>query len=294
MPITLRSPALAPLSSLLAAMLEADTLPHAVLLEGATQAQRREAALGLARSLLCAGHAEEDETSMFGGMSLFGEPAAPAPRALPCEQCPHCHKTAEGIHPDLKVLAGGAGPRSLHIDAIRGVRRDACVLPNEADAKVFVLLEAQGMTAEAQNALLKLLEEPPDYVCLILTVPARRMLLQTVLSRSLALSLGEAVEEPLDAEHEAQTSQRASLIAQALYKPKNAYAPLEATAPLEGDRDLMRDVLPALRRQLHGLLVKEPAAAARLLALIEGVRELEAALDRSANLNLLVTQLAAL
>ena len=302
MPITLQSPALATLSSLLAAMLEADTLPHAVLFEGATAAQRREAALALARALMCARKAseEEDETSMFGGMSLFGEPEDPAPEAtaasqvLPCEGCSHCRKSAEGIHPDLQILEGGAGARSFHIDAIRGVRRDACVLPNEADVKVYVLLEAQSMTPEAQNALLKLLEEPPDYVCLILTVPARRMLLQTVLSRSLVLSLGEAAEEPLDAERETQITQRASIIAQALYKPRTPYAPLEATAPLEGDRDLLRDVLPALRKQLHTLLVKEPAAASRLLGLIEGVRGLEAALDRSANLNLLITQLAAL
>jgi len=301
MPITLDSPALQPLNSLLAAMLEADTLPHAVLLEGAAQARRQDAALALARALLCSGRADaekEDETGMFGGMSLFGEPEEPAlaaaPQVLPCEKCAHCRKSAEGIHPDLRVLEGGAGARSLHIDAIRTLRRDAAVLPNEAEVKVYVLLGAQSMTAEAQNALLKLLEEPPDYVCLILAVPARRMLLQTVLSRSLALSLGEAEEEPLDAEREAQIAQRAQAVAQALYKPRNPYAPLEATAPLEGDRDLMREVLPALRRQLHAMLLKETAAAPRLLALIDGVRELETALERNANLNLLVTQLAAL
>jgi len=287
----------------LCAMLENNTLPHAILLEGASQAVRRDAAMELARALLCTGQTaqeDDDETSMFGGASLFGEVetaeevSPSADKIVPCGTCAHCIKTASDVHPDLKLIEGGTAARSFHIDAIRAMRQEAYVLPNEANVKVFVLHNAQSMTAEAQNALLKLLEEPPDFVCLILTAPARKMLLQTVISRVAAFSLGEAVEESLDPEREALLQQHAAAIAQALLDTKQPYALLEATAPLEGNRELVREVLPCLRRNLHARLVQDVAQAARIVRLIEALRELEQTLNRNANLNLLITKLAGL
>ncbi len=301
--IELQNQALAPVAPMLCARLEADTLPHALLVEGSTQAQRREAAIALARALVCTGEdkQEDEDTAMFGGMSLFGEPADTEPKSdaatqvLPCEACAHCHKSGEGIHPDMQVIEGGAGTKSFHIDAIRALRQDAFVLPNEADCKVYVLHNAQSMTVEAQNALLKLLEEPPDYVCLILTAPARKKLLPTVISRVFTLTLGEAVEEALDAGREEQLQRIAQDLARAMAQTggtKSAYALLQATAPLEGDKDLIREALPATRRQLHTMLLQDPSQAERLLRLIEHVRGLELALERNANLNLLLTQVA--
>ena len=302
MPIDLPCPALAPVAPMLRAMMDADTLPHALLVEGSTEADRRAAAIALARALLCAGERkdeDDEDEAMFGGFSLFGEPAEDAPKAtgspqvLPCEACSHCRKSKENIHPDMKIIEGGAGARSFHIDAIRSLRQDAGVLPNEAACKVYVLHNAQAMTVEAQNALLKLLEEPPDYVCLILTAPTGKKLLPTVISRTFALRLGEAVAEALDKEREEKVQSVAEKLALALVGD-NAYARLEATAPLEGDKDLVREVLPAARKQLHAMLVKDPNQAQRLLGLMEGIRGLEGALERNANLNLLVTQLASL
>jgi len=303
--VDLPAPALAPVAPMLRAMLDADTLPHALLFEGSTEAARREAAVALARALVCAGEdvscgsRQDEDAAMFGGVSFFGEPAEDAPKAtaapqvLPCENCSHCHKSAGGVHPDLRVTEGGAGARSFHIDAIRSLRQDAGILPNEADCKVYVLHNAQAMTVEAQNALLKLLEEPPDYVCIILTAPTGKKLLPTVISRAFALSLGEAQEEAPDQEREEKIQGIAKKLALALVGDR-AYARLEATAPLEGDKDLVREALPAVRRQLHAMLVKDSERAERLLGLIEGIRELEGALERNANLNLLVTQAAGL
>jgi DNA polymerase-3 subunit delta' len=297
MSVNINSPALAPVATLLGIKLEADALPHAVILEGGNAAQRKEAATALARVLLCvrSSNSEDSDSAMFGGASLFGQPTeSPAEPVLPCEACTHCRKSAGGVHPDLQVLEGGSGARSFHIDAIRSLRQDAYVLPNEANLKVYVLHNAQTMSAEAQNALLKLLEEPPDYVCLIATVPQRRLLLQTVTSRAMAFSLGEAAEEALDPEREVQVQALAQRLAQTLAACKTPYALLEATAPLEGDKDLMREVLPATRRALHAMLLQNIATAPRLLPLMDGVRALESALERNANLNLLITQLAAL
>ena len=298
----LPAPALAPVAPMLRAMMDADTLPHALLFEGSSEANRREAAVALARALVCAGEGvscgsrQDEDEAMFGGMSLFGEAEEPQETentVLPCEACSHCHKSAGGIHSDLRIIEGGAGARSFHIDAIRSLRQDASILPNEANCKVYVLLGAQSMTVEAQNALLKLLEEPPDYVCLLLTAPTKKKLLPTVISRVFTLSLGEAVAEALDQEREEKIQGIAKKLALALAGEKS-YARLEATAPLEGDKDLVREVLPATRKQLHAMLVKDASPAQRLLGLIEGIRGLEGALERNANLNLLVTMAAGL
>jgi len=126
-----------------------------------------------------------------------------------------------------------------------------------------------------------------------LTAPTRKKLLPTVVSRAFTLSLGEAVAEALDQEREEKIQGIALQLARALAGDR-PYARLEATAPLEGDKDLVREVLPATRRQLHAMLVKDASQAERLLGLIEGVRGLEGALERNANLNLLVTMAASL
>ncbi|MCL2445314.1 MAG: hypothetical protein FWD06_00895 [Oscillospiraceae bacterium] len=266
------------------AMLTHESLPHALLLEGGTQAFRREVALELAQALLCESQPHDPDQA-----SLFGEPE-PTPK--PCSSCNHCHKALQNIHPDLHLAEGGTGTRSFHIDAIRDIRRQASVLPNEAEHKVFVLHNAHSMTAEAQNALLKLLEEPPDYVCLILTAPARKLLLQTVISRVATVNLGPAAEEALDPEREALLQQHATVITQAMLHGGRPYAMLQATAPLEGDRELLRELLPCLRRALHARLIEDITLTPRALRLIDELRTLEDALHRNANLNLLITRLA--
>lgn len=270
----------------LQAMLTHQSLPHALLLEGGTQALRREVALELAQALLCESPPHNPDQA-----SLFGEPEA---TSLPCNTCNHCHKALQNIHPDMHLAEGGTGARSFHIDAIRDIRRRATVLPNEAEHKIFVLHNAQSMTSEAQNALLKLLEEPPDYVCLILTAPARKLLLQTVISRVATISLGPAAEEALDPEREALLQQHTTAIVQAMLQPGRPYAMLQATAPLEGDRDLLRELLPCLRRALHAQLVQNLSQAPHALQLIDKLRKLEDSLNRNANLNLLITRLAAI
>lgn len=118
----------------------------------------------------------------------------------PCLQCNSCKKILSGNHPDVVMYSGdGEKARSFHIDAVRELRRKALLKPNEADAKVFILANCDTMTAAAQNALLKLLEEPPEDTILILTATSRSSLLETVLSR-----LSEIRLQPLQIEECAQ------------------------------------------------------------------------------------------
>ena len=107
----------------------------------------------------------------------------------PCGICPSCQKASQNAHPDIITLSSGGGKSSFHIDSIRQLRSDAFVTANEGVGKVFILEDAQDMTAQAQNALLKLLEEPPAGVRLLLLVRRREMLLSTVVSRCQIITL---------------------------------------------------------------------------------------------------------
>lgn len=111
----------------------------------------------------------------------------------PCGICPSCQKWAQNAHPDIVVLSSAGGKSSFHIAGIRQLRADAFVAANEGYGKVYILEDAQDMTAQAQNALLKLLEEPPAGVKLFLLVKRREMLLATVISRCQIICLGSDV-----------------------------------------------------------------------------------------------------
>lgn len=99
----------------------------------------------------------------------------------PCGQCRSCRKIESGNHPDLiRVHPTGA---MVRIDQIRELCRILAMKPYEARYRVVVISEANRMNAEAGNALLKMLEEPPDRTILILTAPAVADVLPTIVSR---------------------------------------------------------------------------------------------------------------
>ena len=82
------------------------------------------------------------------------------------------------------------------MDQIRAVIADSVVLPNEAERKVYIIDEADAMNVPAQNAALKLLEEPPRGVHLLLCASNAELLLETVRSRCAEIVCGAGEEEP--------------------------------------------------------------------------------------------------
>jgi DNA polymerase-3 subunit delta' len=98
-----------------------------------------------------------------------------------CGDCAPCRKIAGNHHPDVIHVA----PLSsvIRIAQIRTLLQTLTLKPNEADRRVVILSDAQAMNAEAGNALLKVLEEPPDRTLLVLTASQPSDLLPTVVSR---------------------------------------------------------------------------------------------------------------
>ena len=189
-------------------------LSHAVLLDGGTESQRLDIAFQIAQMLVCAKN----------------DP--------PCGVCAHCRKAKDGMHPDILHFAGGTTVGSFKVDTVRSVRQSAMVLPNEADRKVYILEHVESMSAGAQNALLKILEEPPSYVTFILTCASHTQLLDTVLSRASLYSLHESTQQPEDTQHR-QASDIAAKILLAV-GADNEMDALRETAALEKDKELFR------------------------------------------------------
>jgi len=153
----------------LAAYLCGGRLPHAILLEGPRGTGKTSFAMEIAGGALCTAPPEE----------------------RPCGVCRDCVKVGKGIHPDVLVYESEGGSQSFHVDAVRAVRQEAYVRPNEGSCKVLILRNVHTMTIQAENALLKIIEEPPSGVVFILTCENKAALLETILSRVTTIALAQ-------------------------------------------------------------------------------------------------------
>ena len=106
----------------------------------------------------------------------------------PCLRCHVCRKVMEGNHPDF-ITVDDPEKKTVTVDLIRQARADIYVQPNESDHKIYLFPRAQDMGLPGQNALLKVLEEPPKYGVFILLTDNPDKLLPTVRSRCTELKL---------------------------------------------------------------------------------------------------------
>jgi hypothetical protein len=121
----------------------------------------------------------------------------------PCHSCPSCRKAFSEGHPDIIRLSSYEGDKrkTITVAQAREIIKDAGIMPNEARIKTYIIDNAEDMNIQAQNAMLKLLEEPPRGVCVILCVSNPSALLPTVLSRcSIIRSHGDARREEPNAD----------------------------------------------------------------------------------------------
>jgi DNA polymerase-3 subunit delta' len=149
--------------------ISAAMIPHALLFTGIEGVGKRTAARCLAMALHCGASQPATETGPAGVTNL------------PCGQCRSCRQIADGNHPDTIEITPRKGV--LRIDQIRGLLTALAMKPFGGGRRVVIVADAQAMNAEAGNALLKVLEEPPADTILILTARQRTDLLPTISSR---------------------------------------------------------------------------------------------------------------
>jgi DNA polymerase-3 subunit delta' len=101
----------------------------------------------------------------------------------PCQECRECRQIQSRTHPDLHILEVLEGEKQIKIDEVREFQKQLSFKPFQARRKVGIIKEAESLTIQAMNSLLKLLEEPLPDTVLILTCGNRSRLLATVVSR---------------------------------------------------------------------------------------------------------------
>ncbi len=144
----------------LSLMLSSGRVPHAMIFEGDKGTGRRTLARMMARAVACSGENK------------------------PCGVCESCRISE---NPDIVTVIPEKS--SITVDQIRSVRNDAYILPNQSEKRVFIIPDANLMNEQAQNALLKVFEEPPRRVVFILTCEYSGQLLSTVVSRAAVFKL---------------------------------------------------------------------------------------------------------
>ncbi len=148
-----------------------EALPHAAILSGT--GDRLAAARFIAAALLC--RSEGDR---------------------PCLNCPACRKAAADIHPDVRLVRED-GRKELSVEAVRALRQDVYIRPNEAERKVYIFADSDQLNERDQNVLLKIVEEGPPYAAFLFCADTAAALLPTIRSRCVELKLrGEDDQEP--------------------------------------------------------------------------------------------------
>ncbi len=107
----------------------------------------------------------------------------------PCGVCRTCRLIGDDRHPDVRTMQMPADKREIGIDQVRGLQHEASLRPYEASWKVHIIRDAEYLSEEAANALLKTLEEPPARVTVVLTASSPESMLATIVSRCLLISL---------------------------------------------------------------------------------------------------------
>lgn len=106
----------------------------------------------------------------------------------PCGVCLQCRKVLDSVHPDV-ITVDEPEKKTVTVELIRKARADVFIKPNEGRRKIYIIPRAMDMNPAAQNALLKVIEEPPDYAAFLLLTDGAERVLPTIRSRSVTLHL---------------------------------------------------------------------------------------------------------
>ncbi len=150
-------------------IIKKNTIPNALLFTGGNNTFLMKCAINFAKSVNCFEPLEK----------VFFE--------IPCNQCRSCKKIMAGMHPD--ILSISPDNQKIKISAIRDIYQSIISKPNEAKMRAVLIEDAESMNEQAQNAFLKMLEEPPANTFFILIANNINSLLATIVSRCRSIRL---------------------------------------------------------------------------------------------------------
>ena len=149
---------------------------HAYILSGEEGMGRKTIAKAFAMTLLCEKHGTE-----------------------PCMECHSCKQFLSGNHPDV-IWVTHEKPASIGVDDVRiQINDTVSIRPYSSPYKIYLVDEAEKMTVQAQNAILKTIEEPPEYAIILLLTTNEQSFLDTIRSRCVLLQLKPVPDEQVKA-----------------------------------------------------------------------------------------------
>lgn len=217
----------------------------------------------------------------------------------PCKVCSGCTKAQSHNHSDIYTAKVSGKTEVISVEEIRNICTDAYTIPNEANIKVYILPGADKMQAAAQNAFLKILEEPPQNILFILLCQSAEKLLSTIRSRTVTFRLDHTGSEGED-EQTVLAREKAEKMALAL-TDSSGYPLLVETSTLSDRRFaklvlqqfsmLIRDamVLKAGGSGIngeHAVRLQKKIKTKNLVKLLETIQTAQQRLDRNINMNL--------
>ena len=140
-----------------------NTFAHAYIIEGPRGCGKHTLAVNLSAALNCDGKQRQ---------------------TLPCGRCSNCARIFKKNFVDVHYLTKKEGKSTIGVEEIRAMREDIYLSPTESRYKIYIIEEAQAMTPQAQNALLKIFEEPPSGVIIFLLCDDMQQILSTIKSRA--------------------------------------------------------------------------------------------------------------
>lgn len=149
-------------------------------------AQRR----AIPHAMIISGPGDRTEAARFAAAAM----ECTAPEGRPCGTCPQCHKAFHDIHPDV-IWVRDTQHKELQVDAIRSLRRDLYIRPNDGERKVVIFADCDQLNERDQNVLLKIVEEGPPYAAFLFCTELAGSLLPTIRSRCVELKLPRQSKE---------------------------------------------------------------------------------------------------
>ena len=152
-----------------------NSFPHAFIIEGPRGCGKHTLATQLSAALNC-----ENRQSAA---------------SLPCGHCNNCARILKKNFVDIHYLSKKEGKSTIGVEEIRALREDIYLSPTESRYKIYIIEEAQSMTPQAQNALLKIFEEPPSGVIIFLLCDHMQQILSTIKSRAQLVRMQRLTDE---------------------------------------------------------------------------------------------------
>ena len=264
-------------------------LPQTVMLTGGSDLMREKCAKELANAVLC--------NDLQNGS--------------PCLKCSHCIKVKANSHPDIINVIPEKDKKNVSKEQIDNLVTGSLYLaPNEAVNKVYIFPDANSLSPIIQNALLKSIEEPPEFVMFIFLCEQREKMLTTIISRCVEFHLGDTLSAKAKTENE-KVIQTASDIIDALCK-EDEFVLFTKTAPLQKNRQLIKQCAQKIVEIVRDAMtqgsdapllsgcdmlaysLRRSYSTTSLLKIKEAMDIIQSDAQMNANENLLITRLSSL